>query len=127
MKILIAVSDKKIRSDIKEILRLNLKKGVGIQYIEAPDGKMALAEIILIKPDIAILDIKLPFADAYKILSTLKYLGKDELLAIPIIVISSHPDKTIFMKLLKLGAKDFLIKPIDIESLITKIEAHLKY
>lgn len=127
MKILIADSDKKIRSDIKEILRLNLKRGAEIQYIEAPDGKMALAEIIFEKPNIAIIDIKLPSADASKILSTLKYLGKDELLAIPIIVISSRPIKTIFMKLLKLGAKDFLIKPIDIESLITKMEAYLKY
>jgi len=104
MKILIADPDKKIRSDIKEILRLNLKRGEEIKYIEAPDGKMALAEIIFEKPNIAIIYIKLPYANALQILSTLKYLGKDELLSIPIIVISSRPEKTIFMNLLKLGA-----------------------
>ena len=126
MKILIAEPDKNIMGDIKEILRLNLEKGAAIQFIEASGGKTALAEFILEKPNLAIIDARLPEVNAFKFLSTLRYLGKDKLLTIPVIVIIPRSDRATFMELLKLGAKDFLTKPIDIEALITKVESYLK-
>ena len=126
MKILIVDSDKEIRSNIKEILRLNLKQGLRAKFIEASNGKMALAELILEKPNLAIIDMKLADLNASEIISTLKYLNKDKLLAIPIIVMLPRTEKKVLMELVKSGVKDFLIKPIDMEALIQKAEATLK-
>jgi DNA-binding response OmpR family regulator len=83
---------------------------------------LTLAELILEKPDIALIDINLPEIGALEILSTLKYLGKSELISIPVIVMTLRTEKKILMEMLKLGARDFLVKPIDIESLIKKVE-----
>ncbi len=126
MKILIADSDKENRNNIKEILRLNLKDGIRNQFIVVSRGKMVLAELILEKPDIAIIDMKLPDLNITEILSTLKYLSKTELLKIPKVVMSLRTEKSILMELFKYGVKDFLIKPIDTEALIKKVESVLK-
>jgi NarL family two-component system response regulator YdfI len=122
MKILIADADKEVRNNILETLRLNLKEGRRIQFIEKSSGKLTLVELILEKPDIALIDINLPEIGALEILSTLKYLGKNELISIPVIVMTLRTEKKILMEMLKLGARDFLVKPIDIESLIKKVE-----
>ena len=122
MKVLIADADKEVRNNILETLRLNLKEGRRIQFIETSSGKLTLAELILEKPDIALIDINLPEIGALEILSTLKYLGKSELISIPVIVMTLRTEKKILMEMLKLGARDFLVKPIDIESLIKKVE-----
>jgi NarL family two-component system response regulator YdfI len=122
MKILIADADKEVRNNILETLRLNLKEGRRIQFIEKSSGKLTLVELILEKPDIALIDINLPEIGALEILSTLKYLGKSELISIPVIVMTLRTEKKILMEMLKLGARDFLVKPIDIESLIKKVE-----
>lgn len=122
MKVLIADAGKEVRNNILETLRLNLKEGKRIQFIETSSGKLTLAELILEKPDIALIDINLPEIGALEILSTLKYLGKNELISIPVIVMTLRTEKKILMEMLKLGARDFLVKPIDIESLIKKVE-----
>ncbi len=122
MKVLIADADKEVRNNILETLRLNLKEGRRIQFIEKSSGKLTLVELILEKPDIALIDINLPEIGALEILSTLKYLGKSELISIPVIVMTLRTEKKILMEMLKLGARDFLVKPIDIESLIKKVE-----
>ena len=126
MKILIVDSDKDNRNNIKEILRLNLKDGIRNEFIVAPNGKMGLAELILEKPNIAIIDMKLPDMNISEILLTLKYLNKTELLRIPKIVMSLRTEKSLLMELIKYGVKDFLIKPIDVEALIKKVESVLK-
>ncbi len=122
MKILIADSDKDNSSNIIEILRLNLKRGTLNEYITITDGKSALVEIILEKPDVIILDLNVPKLNAKKILETLMELGNKQLLSLPVLIMSQKAEKDVFMELLKLGAKDFLVKPLDVESLIQKVE-----
>ena len=122
MKILIADSDKENLGNIREILRLNLKRGTLNDYITVTDGKSALLEIILEKPDIIILDLNVPKLNAKKILQTLTELGNKQLLSLPVLIMSPKAGKDVFVELLKLGAKDFLVKPLDIESLIQKVE-----
>ena len=55
----------------------------------------------------------------------LKYLNKKELLAIPVIVISAHAEKSDLMNLIKFGIKDIVTKPINMNFLIQKIETTL--
>lgn len=127
MQILIADSDKDSLGNIKEILRLNLTRGTLMEYIETTDGKNTLAELIINKPNLAIIDMNIAKFNAKKILQKIKELGNRDLREIPILIMSPRAEKEIFIELLKLGAKDFIVKPIDMESLIQKVQEFIKH
>ena len=71
------------------------------------------------KPDLILLDIMMPELDGFTVLKKLKEYStyKD----IPIIIISARNQKDDVLKALKLGAKDFIVKPFEINSVINKI------
>ena len=127
MRFLIADSNIDSRNYIKAEIRAKIQGAVRAEFIEASEGKMALAELIIQKPDVSIIEMNLPDINVFEILSALKYLNKKVLLALPVIVISSHAKKNDLMNLLKFGIKDIVTKPIDIGSLIQKVEAALKH
>ena len=126
MRVLIADSNIDSRNHIKTEIRAKIKGAVRAEFIEVSEGKMALAELIIQKPGVSIIDMNLPDINVFEILSTLKYLNKKELLALPVIVLSSHPKKSDLINLLKFGIKDIVTKPINMSSLIQKVETALK-
>ena len=101
MRFLIADSDIDNRNYIKAEIRAKIKGAVRAEFIEVSEGKMALVELIIKKPNVSIIDMNLPDIDVFEILSTLKYLNKKELLALPVIVISSHAEKSDLLKLVR--------------------------
>jgi len=84
-------------------------------------GKMfeILGKII---PDLILLDVNMPEEDGFdaikKIKNDIRYAG------IPIVFLTSQKDKKSIMKGMRLGAEDFIIKPVLTEKLIENIEYH---
>lgn len=126
MKVLIADQDKEIRYQIKEILRLNLKHGPFTTFLEEMDGKRTLATFIIEKPDLAFLDISLPELGGQEIIKILQETGNESIRKIPILLIVNPTDKKMIVEAIQHGLKDFIVKPIDIEVLMKKVEAVLK-
>lgn len=126
MKILIAEQDKENRYQIKEILRLNLKHGPFATFLEETDGKRTLATIIIEKPDLTFVDIGLPEFGGLQIIKTLHELGNESISKLPILLIVNPTDKKMIVEAIQQGLKDFIVKPIDIEVLMKKVEAVLK-
>ena len=100
---------------------------MGTDFIEASEGKIALVELIREKPDIAIMDTDLPDINIPKILQALQYLGKEELLTIPIITIYKSASKKKLSQLKKLGIHDFLTKPLKTKSLVQTVKIAMFY
>jgi signal transduction histidine kinase/DNA-binding response OmpR family regulator len=97
----------------------------GFQVAEAYDGVQALEIVAVDKPDLILLDLKMPRMDGR---TTIRRLREKEFSRnIPIIVLSAHPisDETERVEMLGLGVKEFLRKPVTMEQLIAEIEKHL--
>ncbi len=80
---------------------------VGYDVIKASSGEDAIELIKDNPPDIIFLDIWLPKMDGIQTLSLIK-----ESLDVPVVMISAHGDIETAVKAIKLGAYDFLEKPL---------------
>jgi PleD family two-component response regulator len=74
-------------------------------------------------PDLILLDLMMPFESGFEILPKLKH---DPLLTgIPVIVISARDSRDDVLKAMSLGARDYIVKPVTEDVLLTKISAIL--
>lgn len=103
--------------DDEEIIRDGLFNGVdwgslGLEVVgQAEDGEQALELVAAKKPDIVITDIKMSFIDGLEFIERVKpvYPG------IYIIIISGYDEFQYAQKAVKLGAYDYILKPIDLD------------
>lgn len=102
-KILIVEDDKFLRELISQKL---VKEGYDIS--EAIDGEEGIKKVKEEKPDLVLLDLILPGADGFEVLSRIK--ADPALAPIPVIILSNLGQKDDIEKGLKLGAVDYLIK-----------------
>ena len=82
--------------------------------ITAPTGEDALELAREQMPDLILLDVWLPEMDGIETLSKLREIDND----IPVIIISGHGNIELAVKATKLGAYDFLEKPLSLEKVL---------
>ncbi len=95
---------------IQKVIRLALS-GDGYEIQTVSDGKEAMEQASLFRPDICIIDVSLPHFDAYQIREQL--IMKPDLKNIPVILMSSAFEKVDEPRAQKLGFAGHLIKPFD--------------
>ena len=83
----------------------------------------ALKYIAQSPPALILLDIDMPEVDGYAMLEMIKQ--NIELRFIPVIFLTSNNDRNYVIKAVKYGADDYVVKPIDKDTLMNKIEALL--
>jgi len=93
----------------------------GFAVAEAADGKQALAAIKRERPDIVVLDLKMPGMSG---IETLQEIRKIES-SLPVIILTGHGDYDAAMAGIKLEIVDFLQKPVDVEQLGERIRSLL--
>ena len=113
MKILV-VDD----STINNILLQNLLEENGFEVISALNGYDALEILNKNKIGIILLDIMMPKFSGFDFLKQLMVRK----IKVPVIAISANSDYEYKKKSLEMGAKDFITKPIQLNSLIRKIK-----
>jgi DNA-binding NarL/FixJ family response regulator len=84
---------------------------------EAADGPDAMALVRADPPDVVLLDIAMPRRDGLDILKSLK----SEYPRLPVLMLSTYPDRQYALRSLKLGAAGYLHKSADSEQLIEAI------
>ncbi len=97
----------------------------GYEVEEAYDGVQALEAVEAHKPDLILLDLKMPRMDGRTTIRKLR--ENEETRHIPIIVLSAHSvrDEGDQAQMLGMGVKDFLKKPIQIEELVEEVKKYL--
>ena len=95
---------------IQKVIRLALS-GDGYEIQTVSDGKEAIEQASLFRPDICIIDVSLPHYDAYQIRE--HFIMKPDLKNIPVILMSSAFEKVDEARAEKLGFAGHLIKPFD--------------
>ncbi len=106
--ILVVDDESGIRTSVKAILQ-----DEGYTVIESEEGEEALARVASEKLDAVLLDIWMPGLDGIEALKGIKQLDQD----LPVIMMSGHGTIETAVKATKLGAYDFLEKPLSIDRL----------
>jgi len=96
----------------------------GYQINKAQSVSDALSSIVRKKPDLILLDLLFPKVSGFDFFEQLQ--DNDETRNIPVIVISALSDKQSETRALKMGAVDFIRKPIDIPYLVQKVTSILQ-
>lgn len=100
----------------------NILKPKGFDIITARDGQMGLAKAEEEVPDLIITDIKLPIMTGLEVLAALREKG----ILIPTIVMTFHGTEETAMTALRLGARDYLIKPFTMEEMEEALDRALR-
>jgi two-component system, NarL family, response regulator len=107
-----------------ELFRLGLstclQREPVIQLVaEAPDGETALLLVQQQTFNVVILDLGLPGLGGIETCRQLHLSYPD----LPVLVLTSHPDKNLVLKLIEIGAKGYCLKGIDAENLVLAIRS----
>ena len=115
--ILVADDEMAIRDLIREILIQE-----GFRVLEAKDGPEVLERVREHVPDLLLLDISMPGMNGLEVLTHLRRAPETRLM--PVIVLSAMSQEKVHA--LRLGANDFLDKPMDPSELLARVGAHLR-
>lgn len=105
-KILIVDDASFMRSVLKDIIKNN---GLASEIFEAADGIEAVKSFLKIKPDLVTMDVNMPKADGIQALRAILKIDPTA----KVIMISSVEEKHIVQDAIKLGARDYVVKPFD--------------
>ncbi|AUF98819.1 twitching motility response regulator PilH [Pseudomonas shirazensis] len=95
----------------------------GHEVLKADNGANGVALARQEKPDVVLMDIVMPILNGFQ---ATRQLSKDAATSgIPVIVITAKDQETDRVWAARQGARDFLIKPVDEDSLLAKLKAVL--
>lgn len=111
MKLIVAEDQLLIQKDICRKLE---KTGKNIQVIAtAMNGQDAYEQIISLRPDVLITDIRMPIQSGLELIRQLR----DEEIAIATVILSGYRDFDYAKEAMKLNVDEYLLKPVSIEDL----------
>lgn len=111
-RIMVVDDEASIRSSLSDILM-----DEGYDVIPVSDGHEALQRLSLNTPDLILLDIWMPGMDGTEVLKEIKNRWPD----IKVIVISGHGNIETAVKATKLGACDYIEKPLSLEGVLLAV------
>ena len=93
----------------------------GYRTVTARTGPDALRRFYDERPDLVILDVALPGLDGWQLLERLREFSR-----VPIIMVTARGSESEKIRGLKLGADDYITKPLSFPELIARVEAALR-
>jgi CheY-like chemotaxis protein len=102
------------------LLKRRLERA-GFEVVVAPDGEQGLAVAHDQRPDLILMDLRLPVLDGWQATRRLK--DSEETRIIPVIALSAIPGDR--EKALEAGCDDYDAKPVNLPRLLAKIRALL--
>lgn len=113
LKVLTVDDSKTIRMIVKKAFR-----PFNVNMAEAENGELGFAAASKEKPDLIVLDITMPVMTGTEMLAKLK--DDPVLKDVPVIMLTAESGKENVMEIVKLGVKDYIVKPFKGEQLIER-------
>jgi len=96
---------------VMRLLMLEMLGQVGLDAIEAEDGRQAVAYFQSLAPDLILMDVDMPFMDGFTACREIRRVEKGS--AVPIIMVTGGDDIEAVTNAYESGATDFVSKPIN--------------
>lgn len=90
---------------------------VGYEVLTVENGQAALESIREDRPDLVLLDLKMPKMDGIEVLKEIRTFVPELL----VIMMTAHGSTTTAVEAMKLGAYDYIMKPFDIDELLLAV------
>jgi len=94
----------------------------GFRVVAAPDGKAALASADRETPDVVLLDMQMPEMDGLEVLEALMKSRPN----LPVVMLTADREVKTAVRATRLGAYDYLTKPIDQEEVVAIVRRALE-
>lgn len=96
----------------------------GYEVEVADNGRLAVAKVKAVPPDLILLDVMMPGMNGYEVTQQIRQ--NQELPYIPILLVTAH-EQSNAIEGFKVGANDFIRKPIDFDELLARVKAFLPF
>jgi len=106
--------------EIAEIVRAYLLRD-GLCTASAGDGREGLRQHLALKPDLVLLDVKIPEPDGWQVLAELRRRGDT-----PVIMLTAHDQDLDKLLALRVGADDYVVKPFNPAEVVARVRAVLR-
>jgi DNA-binding response OmpR family regulator len=114
-KILIAEDEK----DIRELIVFSLTFA-GFDVVPAVDGQDAVEKALEAKPDLIMMDVRMPRMTGYEACAKMKTM--DEIKDIPVVILSAKGQESEIQTGLNAGAYEYILKPFAPDELIQRVK-----
>ena len=119
LKVLVVDDDHHMRKVVRILLT-----AIGVKAVfEACDGATGLEAVRTINPNLVIVDWEMPKMDGAQFVRTVRSPGTFPVPDVPIIMLSGHGDRWRVIEAARIGAHEYLLKPISIRALHDRIVA----
>ncbi len=105
---------------IAEILEGYLSRE-SFRTVRASDGETALQHHAQLKPDLVLLDVRIPKLDGFTVLTRLRQVSST-----PVIMLTAVADDLDRLSGLRLGADDYVVKPFNPQEVVARVKAVLR-
>ncbi len=116
LKVMLVDDEEDFTSALAERLELR-----GYKVFAFYDGEQALEEFESESPDVVILDIKMPGLGGIEVLKRLKTINA----SVPVLLLTGYGSTEEGIKGMQFGAYDYIMKPLNIDELINKLNEAL--
>src|SRR5690606_26873013 len=107
-------------AEIADILDAYLTRD-GFRTVRAENGRVALDLHLALRPDLVLLDIKMPLVDGYEVLTELRRRGET-----PVIMLTALEEDIDKLLALRLGTDDYVVKPFNPQEVVARVRAVLR-
>jgi DNA-binding NtrC family response regulator len=116
-RVLVVDDERLIRWSLEQTL-----EKVGYEVATVADGVSAVATVREESPDLVLLDLKLPDIDGLQVLRQVKGLQPD----VQVVIMTAYADVGTAVEAMRLGAYDYIAKPIDFDNLAVTLRNALE-
>ena len=106
---------------MRMMIKDTLQKHGYTEIVEAGNGEQALATYAAEKPDLVLMDITMPVMDGLEALRRLREMDSSA----RVVMCSAMGQETMVVDALKLGAKDFIVKPFKPDRIMKTVNSIL--
>jgi DNA-binding NarL/FixJ family response regulator len=114
IKVMLVDDQNLVRKGVRSLLELSEEISV---VAEASDGKEAIRTIPEIKPDVVLLDMRMPEMSGLDVLLALSAAG----VLPPTIILTTFDDDEMVLAGIKAGARGYLLKDVSLEELVNAV------
>ncbi len=107
-RVLVIDDDARVLRTLARHLRLR-----DYEVVTAADGARGLDLFFAERPDLVLLDVRMPHPDGFAVLDAIRQESPEA----DVVFITGHSDMAVAIEALRAGASDFIVKPVDVPAL----------
>jgi DNA-binding response OmpR family regulator len=115
-RVLLIDDDELTRSVVRDVL-----ERAGHEVREATDGLGGLRELYAARPDLVILDVRMPGLDGWETLARIREVSE-----VPVLMLTARETELERVRGLQSGADDYVVKPFGTQELAARVQALLR-